>query len=197
MLNTEITQNPELTEESFNRLLPDYLRRASKLYFTPIYVAQIATQWLTEDGPQKVLDIGAGVGKFCIAGAKTSDSYFHGIEYRPSLAKIADGLIHNFGIKNAIVQNRDIKHVDFTKFTAFYLFNPFYENMVSAKRLNNEVLLKEELYSYYYNHTKKNLDKTASGTRLVTFHGNNTEVPESFRLVKESKYRTLKLWIKE
>jgi hypothetical protein len=53
------------------------------------------------------------------------------------------------------------------------------------------------LYVYYFKHTEKQLEETKSGTRLVTYHGNNFEVPGSFSKEKESKDGTLKLWIKQ
>jgi SAM-dependent methyltransferase len=192
-----LTKNKlELTEENFNSCLPDYLQNRSKRFFTPLYIAQTATEWLTEDGRKCVLDIGAGVGKFCLAGATYSDSFFCGIEYRSSLAKIANELVIKFNIANAIIQHGDITDVDFKNFDAFYLYNPFFENLIPALRLNNEVELSSSLYRYYFNHTEKQLDQTRTGTRLVTYHGNNFEVPASFRKVKENKDSTLKLWVK-
>jgi len=186
-----------LTEDNFNSSLPDYLQARSKRFFTPFHIAQTATDWLTEDGKKRVLDIGAGVGKFCVAGATHSDSFFCGIEYRPSLAKIANELIIKFNISNAVVQQGDITEIDFENFDAFYLYNPFFENLIPALRLNNEVELAASLYGYYFNHTEKQLDKAKSGTRLVTYHGNNFEVPKAYKKVKENKDNTLKLWIKK
>ena len=186
-----------LTEENFNSSLPEYLQGRSKRFFTPFHVAQTATEWLTEDGKKRVLDIGAGVGKFCVAAASCSDSQFYGIEYRTSLAKIANELIIKFGIANAVVQHGDIKEIDFTNFDAFYLYNPFFENIIPSLRLNNEVELAVSLYAYYFHYTEKQLEKTNPGTRLVTYHGNNFEVPASFKKIKENKDSTLKLWIKQ
>lgn len=197
MLSINAKNNLDLSEESFNSLLPENLQIVSRIYFTPIYVARIAAQWLTENGRKRVLDIGAGIGKFCIAGAINSDSEFYGIEYRPSLAKLANELIKRFDIRNAVVYEGDVVETDFENFDAFYMYNPFFENLAHAKRLNNEVELTHALYAYYFNHTERKLDKTKSGTRLVTFHGNNFEVPDSFRKIKETENGSLKLWIKK
>lgn len=186
-----------LTEDNFNSSLPENLQNRSKRFFTPFHVAQTATDWLTEDGKKTILDIGAGVGKFCIAGATYSDSFFCGIEYRPSLAKIANELIIKLNLANAVVQQGDITEVDFKNFDAFYLYNPFFENLIPSLRLNNEVELSASLYGYYFKHTEKQLDKAKSGTRLVTYHGNNFEVPKSYIKAKENHDSTLKLWIKK
>jgi len=196
MLQNETQCTYNLTEENFSNLLPAYLRKASRLYFTPIHIAQIASQWLTEGGKKHVLDIGAGVGKFCITGASHSDSFFYGVEYRTSLANLANGLINHFDIKNASVHKGNITDVDFNNFNSFYLFNPFYENLIPSMRLNDEVELAGAAYSYYLKETEIKLDSSATGTRLVTYHGNNFEVPESFKKIKETTDGFLKLWIK-
>ena len=186
-----------MTEERFSELLPKHLQKASRVYFTPVRIAIIATQWLTEEGQKKILDIGAGVGKFCIVGARYSNSHFHGVEYRPSLVEVANNLIKHFELENASMLQGNIVEVDFLKFDAFYLYNPFYENLLASRCLNNEVELAGPLYGYYFKYTEQQLERTKPGTRLVTFHGNNFEVPGSFSIVKEAEGGALKLWIKQ
>lgn len=198
MLKVSDADQIEFTERSFRNCLPEYLQRHSRRFFTPIHIAKTAAQWLTEDGNKRVLDIGAGVGKFCISAAKSCrHSYFSGIEYRSSLARIANDLIIDFGVENASVQHGDVTEVDFESFDAFYMYNPFFENLVPALRLNNETELFASLYSYYSKRTEEKLNKTKQGTRLVTFHGNNFEVPDSFKRVRETTDGLLKLWVKE
>jgi type I restriction-modification system DNA methylase subunit len=189
-----ILDDKTMTEENFSRLLPTYLQRVSKLYFTPIHIAKIAAQWLTESGKQKILDIGAGVGKFCIAAAKHTDSHFYGIEYRLSLVNLANELINHYDVPNATILHNDVVDVDFSDYDAFYLYNPFYENLIPSKRLNNEVELASSRYRHYLSYTENQLHKTRSGTRLVTFHGNNLEIPGSFVQLKEAEDGLLQLW---
>ncbi len=190
-------EKPELTEKSFNDCLPDYLKHASRLYFTPIDVAKKAGEWLTELNAKRILDIGAGVGKFCIAGANQSSSHFYGIEHRASIAKIGNQIAKHFEISNATILHSNILDIDFSNYDAFYLFNPFYENLEYSKRLNDEVLLEERLYLTYLKYTDDQLDKAKVGTRLVTYHGNNFEVPSSYTKVQDAFNGDLKLWIKQ
>ena len=137
MLKTLNKKRLELSEDSFSKELPKYIQLRSRRFLTPIHVAQTAAKWLTEDGNKRILDIGAGVGKFCIAGAHCSNSFFFGIEYRKSLARIANDLILKYQLDNAFVQYGNIVEIDFRNFDAFYLYNPFFENLVSSMRLNN------------------------------------------------------------
>ncbi|MDP2387613.1 MAG: methyltransferase domain-containing protein [Bacteroidota bacterium] len=197
MLKSPVKHKVEFNEENFKALLPGYLKKASKQFFTPISIGQIAAQWLTEDKNKSVLDIGAGVGKFCITGAKYNNSFYFGIEYRKSLVTIANNIISTYELTNTTVLHGNIVEIDFMNFDAFYLFNPFYENLSFDNRLNNEVELNGSRYGYYLKHTENQLDKTKSGTRLVTYHGNNFEIPESFKRIKQTEDGSLKLWIKQ
>ncbi|MBC7695073.1 MAG: class I SAM-dependent methyltransferase [Burkholderiales bacterium] len=187
----------ELTEQSFDRFLPAYLKTASRLYFTPIEVAKKAAEWLTETNASRILDIGAGTGKFCITGAKYSDSHFYGVEHRESLAKTGNTIAQHFGLNNVSIFHANILDISFSEYDAFYLFNPFYENLEFVKRLNDEVELEENMYQVYLNHTEEQLDKAQAGTRLVTYHGNNFEVPNSYKKETEAFNGELKLWIKQ
>lgn len=187
----------QLTEENFNSFLPEHLQLASKVFFTPIRTARIASQWLTEDGKKSILDIGAGVGKFCVTGALQNNSLYCGVEYRKSLAQLGNKIIANYKISNAIVLHGDIIDFDFLNFDAFYMYNPFYENLLFGSRLNNEVELNGSLYGYYMKYTEHQLDSTRPGTRLVTYHGNNFEVPDSFKKMRESENGLIKLWIRQ
>jgi hypothetical protein len=186
-----------LTEKSFEGFLPAHLKSASRLHFTPIDVAKSAAEWLTETGAQRILDIGAGVGKFCITGAYFSNAHFYGIEQRESLCSIGNKIAVHFGLSNVMIQHANIRDVRFSEYDAFYLYNPFYENLEFVKRLNDEVILEEELYQVYLDHTETELDKAPKGTRLVTYHGNNFEVPNSYAKVKEAFNGELKFWIKQ
>jgi len=186
-----------MTENRFDDMLPEDLRKVSKIHFTPVPVAQEAALWLTEDGQKRVLDVGAGVGKFCVAGATVSDSFFYGIEYRPSLVKMARDIIEVLGLTNALVEERNILDFDFSTFDAFYMYNPFYENIVYTKRLNNEVPLADSLFRAYVRHTALQLNERPPGTRLVSYHGDNLEIPMAYEMVKSSRKGLLKFWIKK
>ena len=191
------TNKLELTEESFKSFLPDYLKFASRLYFTPMDVAKQASLWLTENNAKRILDIGAGVGKFCITGASNFDSHFYGVEHRASLSKIGNQIAKHFELPNVTILNANILNIDFSNYDGFYLFNPFYENLEFSKRLNDEVKLAASLYQVYLKYTDDQLDKAKKGTRLVTYHGNNFEVPNSYIKENEAFNSTLKLWVKQ
>lgn len=187
----------ELTDTSFNELLPGYLKFAARLYFTPIEVAKKAAEWLTENNEKRILDIGSGVGKFCIAAASHVDSHFYGVEYRKSLVQVGKHIAKHYQLNNVTLLNVNILDIDFSNYDGFYIFNPFYENLEKTKRLNDEVKLKAELYQVFLKYTDDQLDKAKVGTKLVTYHGNNFEVPNSYVKINDAFNGDLKLWVKQ
>lgn len=187
----------ELTDTSFNELLPGYLKFAARLYFTPIEVAKKAAEWLTENNEKRILDIGSGVGKFCIAAASHVDSHFYGVEYRKSLVQLGKHIAKHYQLNNVTLLNANILDIDFSNYDGFYIFNPFYENLEKTKRLNDEVKLKAELYQVFLKYTDDQLNKAKVGTKLVTYHGNNFEVPNSYVKINDAFNGDLKLWVKQ
>ena len=187
----------QLTDTSFNELLPGYLKFAARLYFTPIEVAKKAAEWLTENNEKRILDIGSGVGKFCIAAASHVDSHFYGVEYRKSLVQLGKHIAKHYQLNNVTLLNANILDIDFSNYDGFYIFNPFYENLEKTKRLNDEVKLKAELYQVFLKYTDDQLDKAKVGTKLVTYHGNNFEVPNSYTKINDAFNGDLKLWVKQ
>lgn len=187
----------ELTDTSFNELLPGYLKFAARLYFTPIEVAKQAAEWLTENNEKRILDIGSGVGKFCIAAASHVDAHFYGVEYRKSLVQVGKHIAKHYQLNNVTLLNANILDINFSDYDGFYIFNPFYENLEKTKRLNDEVKLKAELYQVFLKYTDDQLDKAKAGTKLVTYHGNNFEVPNSYKKINDAFNGDLKLWVKQ
>jgi hypothetical protein len=187
----------KLTNEAFDNLLPENIKRKSKRFFTPEDVAIQSAKWLSGSDHRVVVDIGAGAGKFCLFGAAHTKSQFIGFEMRPHLVDIASKMFHDFEIKNARVLHGNITDFQFSNFEAFYMYNPFHENMVPFLRMDDTVLLSKDFYGIYIQHTHAQLSLAKSGTRLVTYHGNNFEVPGSYEKVNEFFGGNLNYWIKQ
>src|SRR4051812_11246359 len=78
-----------LTEDDFDVVFPERVRRHSPHFWTPIEVAEAAASFLAPSPLVRVLDIGSGAGKFCIVGAARTGAHFSGIEQRPHLVAVA------------------------------------------------------------------------------------------------------------
>ena len=82
--------NYYLNDDVFDSILPPRQQKLSKIHWTPLHIAKKAASFLAPRAGAKVLDIGSGVGKFCLAAAyHFPDAEFYGIEQREDLVEIA------------------------------------------------------------------------------------------------------------
>jgi hypothetical protein len=65
---------------AFDALYERRIRELSPQHWTPVRIARRAAELLTLSGAKRILDVGSGVGKFCIVGALTTEAQFVGIE---------------------------------------------------------------------------------------------------------------------
>lgn len=196
MVVSKIRSNLPVDDDEFDRLFPRELREQSFLHFTPVDVAIFAANFLAHKPGVKVLDIGAGVGKFCLVGAVTTEGCFTGVELRPGLHKQANRLRSRYRLANLHFVLGNVTDLDLSRFQAFYFFNPFFENLLPGHRLDDELTLNRELYHRYSTYVHDALDNTPTGTRLVTYYSSFDEVPKSFRRLPSSIFPKLECWEK-
>lgn len=186
----------EFRDHEFDRHYPEDIFIQSACHWTPVDVCEMAASWLVEKPDTRVLDIGCGPGKFCVVGASTTLGFFTGVEQRGRLVKAARGLLGRHRITRAEIIHANITTVSFDAFDAFYLFNPFEENILPMLRIDAEVEMRAHLYDDYTLHVQTQLELKPQGTRVVTYYGSCAEVPECYECVKTAYDGTLKLWVK-
>jgi hypothetical protein len=195
-----IQDNPDyicsVEDESFDQIYPTEIRELSSRHWTPVAVARRAAEFLVNDSKTRVLDLGCGPGKFCIVGALTTVGHFTGVEQRQELAKVARSAIPQERISSVEIVNANITEIDFTAFDAFYLFNPFEENLFKFGKIDSAVKLSKVLYERYTRHVATKLARAPLGTRVVTYHGFCEEVPLCYECQQSSFDGVLKLWRK-
>ncbi len=188
-----------VSDRIFDQLFPEPVRRVSSRFWTPISVARKAAKILAADGGA-ILDVGAGVGKFCIVGALTTDAEFHGLEHRPELVDIANGVIAALGLaERAKVFLGTLDDVAWNRYRAFYFCNPFEENIFPEnRRYDDHVELSKTRFQEDTARVERALDSAPVGTRIVTFHGLGARVPATYRqCVEETRGNPLlHAWIK-
>ncbi|HEY0713520.1 MAG TPA: class I SAM-dependent methyltransferase [Polyangia bacterium] len=201
-----------VTDRAFDEMYPKWARTLSGTHFTPIDVAVRAARWLTgEDGdigdepvvtdggrPVRVLDVGAGVGKFCLVGALVTRGVFTGAELRPHLASIASEVARRYGIKRCSFVAGDALALDWGAFDAFYLFNPFAELLPECPFIDNEIERTAEQYHRYVSAVEARLEDLPEGSRLVTYHGFGGRLPFGWTPVTSQRMHagSLALWRK-
>jgi predicted RNA methylase len=193
-----VRRNAPISDAALDEIYPSSIQQLSRTHWTPIEVIRRATSLLVTFEGTRVLDVGSGVGKFCLVGALVSKGRFTGIEQRPHFVELANQLVSRYKIPRVNFIHGNFKALDWTAFHSIYLFNPFQENKTPDQRLDNAVPLSRELYSDYVSATTEKLEQMPSGTRVVTYHGFGGNFPSSYeRHVSEWCYRgPLELWIK-
>lgn len=186
------------SEAEFHELYPASLHALARNHWTPLLVAQKAANFLAAEKGARVLDIGSGIGKFCIVAAYYHTNVnFYGIEQRKELVAYAEAARQVVGLKNVSFIHGNIMEVGFANYDHFYFYNSFYENLAIAEKIDERITFSIELYNQYNRFLYKQLDKKPSGTRVVTFHGMDDVLPPSYLEGGNDLDDCLKYWVKE
>jgi SAM-dependent methyltransferase len=183
-------------DEEFNAIYPETIRVMSSIQWSPVAVSKMAARFLAEIPGTKVLDIGSGVGKFCIVGAACTKGSFTGVEQRPQLVEISNKLAERYGLDNANFVCANVMDIAFAEYDAFYFFNSFYENIDRNAIIDPIAERGHNLYKLYTRYVCGQLAKMPVGTRLVTYWTNAEEVPKGYVIQSSGFDGELKMWEK-
>lgn len=189
-----------MSDRAFDVWLPEDYRKISYRFWTSVEVSVRVARWLAEAGVERVLDVGSGIGKFCVVGALASRLTYTGVEHRPHLVPLAEDLAARFGVSDRVsyVTGR-FDTLKFRDFDAIYLFNPFGENRFpAAEHLDSSVVINPLRFDDEVAAVEYLIDGMRVGTYLVTYNSFGGCIPDSFDLV-QSKIATgslLRLWRK-
>lgn len=181
----------------FNRLYPLSIQNLAKKHWTPLPIARKAACFLAEENNVTILDVGSGVGKFCLAAAyHKPNAFFFGVEQRKGLIDHAEAAKEILQLDNASFIYGNFTQLDFRQYDHFYFYNAFYENMIGTDKIDNSIVYSNELFNYYNRYLYRQLEQKPAGTRLVTFHSLEDEVPPGYHAVGTEIDSLLKFWIK-
>jgi hypothetical protein len=164
-----------------------------------VEVAVRAANLLANKAGATLLDIGSGVGKFCIVAAAAVNANARGIEHRPHLVDIARQAAAKVGV-TATFDGGRIDEQDPASIDGFYFFNPFAENLCrTPDRLDGTVELSEDRFWSDIDATEKLLSRARVGARVVTYCGFGGQIPTGFVLVARERCGggRLELWVKQ
>ncbi len=198
LLARELRAATMVKDEAFDQVYPLAVRRISWLHWSPIRACVRAVKLLAPAPETRLLDVGAGAGKFCIVAAAMSGARIRGVERNPYLAQVARAAAFRLGvavdIADGTLDGEEPSSVD-----ALYFFNPFAEALYlpgaaleegaqeRAARAQRDVAAAERF-----------LDRARVGARVVTFFGFGGRMPSSFVQVKREACAggVLELWEK-
>ena len=150
------------SESHFHLLYPAPLHSLARNHWTPLLVAQKAANFLAAENGVRILDIGSGIGKFCLAAAYYKPkAVFYGIEQRKDLVEYAEAARRVVGLHNVSFIHGNITEIDFKNYDHFYFYNSFYENLATAEKIDDSVSLFHisctiNTIVFYINNWKKN-----------------------------------------
>jgi hypothetical protein len=188
-----------IDDEVFDRIYPAPIRAISRRFWTPVKVAVRALELLDPSPSTRVLDVGAGVGKFCVVGALATAATFVGVEHRQGLIDIGRRTLQRLDVRRASMMLGVLEMAPWNDFDAFYLFNPFEENLNEpAECIDSSIPLSQERYCRDVRLFETVLKRARVGTRVAIYQGFGGRVPGSYRLCADETIddRSLQLWMK-
>jgi SAM-dependent methyltransferase len=185
------------SDHQFNHLYPVSIRPQAVRHWTPLHVARMAVEFLVMENGLRILDIGSGAGKFCLGAAYYKPhADFYGIEQRKDAVTDAETARQILGLKNVFFTHGNFTQLNFSGYDHFYFYNAFYENLAGTDKIDESIVYSVELYNYYNRYLFKRLEQTPVGTKLVTYHSLEHEIPPSFHVADSQMDGLLKFWIK-
>jgi SAM-dependent methyltransferase len=169
-------------DSAFDIFLPEDLENLSGDQWTPLEVALSAARWLKELGVRRVVDIGSGPGKFCVATALATDCEFVGLEQNPRFVAVARSLARLFGVQSrvrfvqGILGDAVLPPAD-----AYYLYNPFAQHLFAPsndlgwgaspdyQRYRRDVMTAQDVFR-----------RAPTGTIVLTYNGFGGLMPASY-----------------
>jgi hypothetical protein len=193
---------PPVSDEDFDAMYPEWVQKLSEMFWTPVAVAVRASELLVENEGDRILDIGSGVGKFCLIGAATTAGVFHGVEQREGLVDLARGVASQHRWTEGLVDFRhgDMSDESLEGYAGIYLYNPFFEQTSGPwAQIDKTVRYSRETQQRYIDTLVEKLEATPTGTRVATYFGFGAKLPASFRKIAYEQFDKgpLEVWLQE
>lgn len=187
-------------DDIFDHQLPLRMQMKSPVHFTPVAVAKHAARLLAPRPGMRVLDVGAGPGKFCVVAAReVPTATFVGVELRPHLVEVARTLASQANLENVSFIEANAMDLDWSEFDAFYFYNPFAEQLYDLRSaVDRSLTLDPPKFVEYVTGTRQRLSVAPVGTRVVTYHSFGAPAPHGYDLFESHTIGSdrLELWVK-
>jgi SAM-dependent methyltransferase len=194
---TALTGDWFSSDAAFNGLYPFSIQILARSHWTPLNVAIKAANFLAVEANVRILDIGSGVGKFCLAAAShTPKAFYYGVEQRKNLIKYAETAKRVLQLENVSFIHGNFTQMDLKKYDHFYFYNSFFENLAGTDKIDDSIDYSGELFNYYNRYLFKQLEQKPKGTRVCTLCSWDDEIPPDFHIVGSEMDDLLKYWIK-
>jgi hypothetical protein len=187
------------SDAAFDGIYEERIRALSDQHWTPVAVAARAARLLTKAGATRILDVGSGVGKFCIVGALSTAAEFVGVERREGLVRVANQAAVRMGASRATFIRSNVDSFSFEGFDGAYFYNPFYEQISKyVVLIDHDFERSPRAYRYFVRAIEETLRARPGPFAVVTYHGFGGQMPPEYQLMGDEPAGNdrLELWIK-
>ncbi len=130
----------QLDDHAFSLALEPKWRAMSIVHWSPAEACEKAARLLAPRASDRVLDIGSGVGKFCVLASRVTRGQYFGVERRAALVAEATRVAAQLGAERARFIHADALEHDWSPYQALYFYNPFGELRFDlTRRIDGEV----------------------------------------------------------
>lgn len=174
-----------MTDTLWDSYLPEKFRMLSPFQWTPISVIERTWKYLSLDGVTSIVDLGSGVGKFCIYLSFLSNHSIEisGLEDREELVVLSDSLKEHWETPKVKFRNENFLQHFPEGHSHYYCFNPLYETMKGSHSIDLQKQKSANQFLKDLQTLKQNLLLLKSKTKLITFHGFGGSSLPGFRIV--------------
>jgi SAM-dependent methyltransferase len=184
-------------DADFDTKLAPHYKEISKIHWTPLTIIEEVSSWLNQYSSTNLLDIGSGVGKFCLLAAQQSTTQFTGVELREELHTQAIEMQQKMNLSNVQFIRSDIIHIPFEPYDAIYYYHPFCEHLCEADWIKKDQEFSEEQFEQYESFIINQLKNSKTGTLFISYCASRIEMPIDFILEDMKFDGVLQLWIKK
>jgi SAM-dependent methyltransferase len=192
--------DPRTVEDNaFDAVYDRRIRDLSMRHWAPVVVAARASALLVEAGATRILDVGSGVGKFCLVGALRTNAEYVGVELREDLVLVAREAAKTLGASRATFVQADVADFPFDGFDGVFLYNPFFEHVSRLRPIDKTVERSRATYQRLVTTTVAKLAQMSTPGAIVTFSGFGGRVPpDAFEFLGEEAAGNdwLERWVK-
>ena len=188
------------TDVAWTERYPPWLATAAQFQFSELTVIAAASDWLAAHAnlaPRRIVDLGAGAGKFCLAAAERHPHYIWiGIEHRRALVDEAEAWRRQHELSNAAFEVANLTSVELGAFAGGFCFNPFDELLDTKPNFSpvagtGAVAFRKSLAAL-----RQQLSDAPLGFALATYYLAESALPESYQRVWQGPDKRLLGWIK-
>ncbi len=172
-----------LNDHFFNSLTSAEFSNHDEIHWSKFAIIKEVVSFLEKNNAKNVLDIGSGIGKFCLLGSMLSKIEFTGVEIRSSLHKESLRIKKLLNTSSVNFIQDDIKNVDFSPFDAFYYYNPFCEHIATKDIIDDCIELSEEKFYEYEDIIINKLDDLKIGTLVILHYTKTLFLSENYQLI--------------